>query len=148
MKTTVFALCALILICSAAYAAPDTHVASIKTVTGMTSITREGKVITVKGDEWLYKGDALKTSADGSVGIIFKDGTVLSLGPSSEVVIDEFLFSPAQDRLAIVTRLLKGTATYLSGIIGRLSPQSVRFETPVATVGIRGTRFLVKVDDE
>jgi hypothetical protein len=44
--------------------------------------------------------------------------------------------------------MLKGTAVYLSGIIGKLSPQSVRFETPNATIGIRGTKMLVKVDED
>jgi hypothetical protein len=43
--------------------------------------------------------------------------------------------------------MVQGTAVYISGIIAKLSPQSVRFETPNATIGIRGTRFLVKVDE-
>ena len=52
--------------------------------------------------------------------------------------------------MSIITRLLKGTSAYLSGIIGKLSPESVRFETPVASIGIRGTKFAVSVegDDE
>jgi hypothetical protein len=36
---------------------------------------------------------------------------------------------------------------YLSGLIGKLSPESARFETPVASIGIRGTRFAVKTDE-
>jgi hypothetical protein len=37
---------------------------------------------------------------------------------------------------------------YLSGIIAKLSPESVRFETPVGNVGIRGTKFAIKVDGD
>jgi len=42
---------------------------------------------------------------------------------------------------------LKGTAAYVSGVIVKLSPKAARFETPTATIGIRGTRFLVKVGE-
>jgi len=61
------------------------------------------------------------------------------------LAINEFQFSPAEGKLSIVTRLLKGTSAYVSGIIGKLSPKSVRFETPVANIGIRGTKFAVKI---
>jgi len=61
--------------------------------------------------------------------------------------VNEFAFSPGEGKMSIVTRLLKGSAVYLSGIIARLSPESVRFETPVANIGIRGTMFAVKVED-
>lgn len=96
----------------------------------------------------IYTGDTIKTGADGSVGVTFRDNTILSLGPNSVVVIQEFLFAPAQGKLSLVTRLIKGTAAYLFGVIAKLSPQSVRFETPVATVGFRGTKVLVKIDEE
>jgi hypothetical protein len=81
------------------------------------------------------------------LGVIFEDDTSLSIGPQSEIIISEFLFSPAEGKLSIVTRLLKGSAIYLTGLIGKLSPESVRFETPVANIGIRGTKFAVKIEE-
>jgi hypothetical protein len=129
-------------------AAPEGDVARVKTFTGTASIVRANKVIAVNRNEKLYQGDTLRTGKDGSLGIIFRDNTLLSLGPDSAVIIDEFLFSPAQGKLSIVTRMLKGTASYLSGIIAKLSPKSVRFLTPVANVGFRGTKFLVKIEEE
>jgi hypothetical protein len=80
--------------------------------------------------------------------VILKDDTSLSLGPNSVVVVDQFLFAPAEGKLSLVTRMVQGTAVYISGIIAKLSPQSVRLETPNATIGTRGTRFLVKVDED
>ncbi|KAF0157932.1 MAG: hypothetical protein FD159_1288 [Syntrophaceae bacterium] len=129
-------------------AAPDGDVARVKTFTGTASIVRANKVIPVNKDAKLYQGDALRTGKDGSLGIIFRDNTLLSLGPNSAVIIEEFLFSPAQGKLSIVTRMLKGTAAYLSGVIAKLSPKSVRFLTPVGNVGFRGTKFLVRIDGE
>jgi len=122
--------------------------ARVKTIAGTVTLARQGRAFLVNRDEKIYQGDHLKTGADGSLGITFKDNTTLSLGPNSSVIIQEFLFAPSQGKLSIVTRLLKGTAAYLSGIIAKLSPQSVRFETPVATVGFRGTKLLVSIEEE
>lgn len=133
---------------AAGKAEADGEVARVKTFAGKAAIARAEKEIPVNKDEKIYQGDTLKTGTDGSVGITFRDNTVLSMGPNSVVVIHEFLFAPAQGKLSIVTRLIKGTAAYLSGIIAKLSPQSVRFETPVATVGFRGTKILVSIEEE
>jgi hypothetical protein len=70
------------------------------------------------------------------------------LGPESVLVIDEFIFASRQEKFAIVLRMIKGTAAYLSGLISRLAPESAHFETPSASIGIRGTRFLVKVEEK
>ena len=130
--------------------ASDQPVANIKTLKGKASIIRNRNAFAVKIGSELYANDSLKTGADCSLSIVFKDDTLISLGPDSELAINEFHFFPAEGKLSIVTRLLKGTSAYVSGIIGKLSPQSVRFETPVANIGIRGTKFAVKIagDDE
>jgi hypothetical protein len=44
--------------------------------------------------------------------------------------------------------MVKGTFVYLSGVIGKLSPESIRLETPVGTIAIRGTRFAAKIAGE
>jgi len=127
--------------------ASDGSVGSVKTTKGAASIIRLNAAISAKIGERIFKADVLRTGTDGSLGVIFKDDSLLSLGPNSEIVIDEFLFAPAEGKLSIITRMLRGTAAYLSGMVGKLSPESVRFETPVASVGIRGTKLLVKVDE-
>ena len=103
------------------------------------------KEIAIHTGDRLYQNDIIRTGANSSVGIIFEDNTILSLGPKSEIVIDEYVFAPEKGKLSMFISMLKGTASYLSGIIGRQSPESVKFQTPDATIGIRGTQFLVKV---
>lgn len=120
---------------------------SIKKVHGEASIQRAETSLEARTGEKVLKNDLLKTGKASSLSMVFKDDTLLSLGPESEVAINEFLFSPAQGQLSIVTRMIKGTCAYISGIIGKLSPESVRFETPVANIGIRGTKFAVSVED-
>jgi hypothetical protein len=127
--------------------ASDVPVGSVNRLKGTASIVRKNQTIPARIGEKIYMMDALKTGRDGSLGVVFKDDTLLSIGPQSEIIISEFLFSPAEGKLSIVTRLLRGSAIYLTGIIGKLSPESVRFETPVANIGIRGTKFAVKIED-
>ncbi len=131
-----------------AKAVEESEVAMVKTFSGKVAITRLEKVITVKKDEKIYVGDTLQTGGDGTIGITFKDNSTLSLGHNSTVIIQSFLFSPAYGKLSMVNRLVKGTAAFISGVIAKLSPQSVHFETPVATVGFRGTTILVRIEDE
>jgi hypothetical protein len=78
---------------------------------------------------------------------IEEDDTFLSLGPGSDLVIDQFVYAPRQGKLSLVFRMLKGTAVYLSGLIAKLAPDSVYFVTPSASVGVRGTKFAVKVEE-
>lgn len=134
--------------CATLAAASDGSVGRVKTVKGSASIVRGEVSLPAVVNGEVFQGDTLRTGPDGSLGVILKDDTALSLGPNSVVVVDQFLFAPAEGKLSLVTRMLKGTAVYISGIIAKLSPQSVRFETPNATIGIRGTRFLVKVDED
>ncbi|MGA7829314.1 MAG: FecR domain-containing protein [Geobacteraceae bacterium] len=147
MRTILCFLVAAFLLAPYPAQASDTPVASIKMARGTSTIIRDkGPLQALKGSR-IFQGDILKTGSDGSMSIVFRDDTRLSLGPDSEIVVTEFLFSPAEGKLSFITKLLKGTAACVTGIIGKLSPQSVRFETPVANIGIRGTKFAVMTEN-
>lgn len=92
-------------------------------------------------------GDVLKTGPDGKMGVVFKDDTTISMGPETEIFLQDFLFKPAEGNLSFIAKMLKGTVSFISGQIAKLSPESVQFETPVATIGPRGTHFLVKAEN-
>ena len=119
----------------------------VRSSTGAATVNRGGQVLPAAVGTKLHEGDALGTGLDGSMGIIFRDNSTLSLGPDSSLVIRSFLFSPAEGKLGLWVRITRGTMAYLSGLIGKLASASARFETPVASIGIRGTRFAVKVDE-
>jgi hypothetical protein len=128
--------------------AVESPVGIIKICSGKGTIVRNGALLEAKSGVGLFQEDLIKTGSDGSLSVVFMDDTMVSLGPNSELSIKEFKFSPAEGKLSFITRLLKGTSAYVSGIIGKLSPQSVRFETPVANIGIRGTKFAVMLEDD
>ncbi len=146
MKTSVVIIISFTVLCLAQLAAADDIAGSIKSVKGKCAVIRNGARINGEAGLRLYKNDTLTTSDDGSMGVVFRDNSTLALGPGSTVVIDEFLFSPGEGQLGMVTKMLKGSAVFLSGEIAKLSPESMKVETPLATIGIRGTRFLVNVE--
>jgi len=124
-------------------AAPET-IGVVRSSGGAATITRGSQVLAADAGTKLLAGDTLNTGADGTLGVIFRDNSTLSLGPGSSLVVRSFLFSPAEGKLGMLARLSRGTMAYLSGLIGKLAPESVRFDTPTASIGIRGTCFAVK----
>ena len=122
-------------------------IGTVRNSAGEAAITREGRVFPASMGTKLFAGDTLSTGSDGSLGVILRDDSTLSLGPGSSFVIRKFLFSPAEEKFGLLVRITRGTMAYLSGLIGKLSPESVRFETPTASIGVRGTRFAVKTGE-
>jgi hypothetical protein len=128
-------------------AAEDATIGVIRNSAGTASVLRGDQVIPASVGLKLHTGDTLSTGQDGSLGLILRDNSSLSIGPESTIVIQDFLFSPADGRLGLIARLARGTMAYFSGLIGKLAPETVRFETPVASIGIRGTCFAVKAGE-
>jgi hypothetical protein len=116
----------------------------IKISTGQASIVREGKDVPAKAGDLVYQADVLKTGADGRLGVTLKDETQISLGPTSEVRLDRFVYAPAEGKLAMAMRVARGIVAYVSGRIAKLAPDAVRLETPAAIVGVRGTRLVIR----
>ncbi|HBX43226.1 MAG TPA: hypothetical protein DEH27_05300 [Deltaproteobacteria bacterium] len=126
-------------------AAAEQAIGVVKTSAGTATISRGGQILPAAVGTKLLAADTLATGADGSMGVILRDNSTLSIGPETNLIIQEFLFSPAEGKLGLLVRITRGTMAYISGLIGKSAPGSARFETPVATIGIRGTRFAVKV---
>lgn len=141
----ILAVVVILLSFPAAAELPDGAIGQVKTLVSGASVVRAGKSENAVLGAPVYEGDVVSTDSSGSVGITFLDGTVLSLGGDSEMTIDEFVFEPQDQKLSFAAKFLKGTATYLSGRIAKLAPDQVDLATPFTTIGIRGTRVLIKV---
>jgi hypothetical protein len=148
MKNTVTAallLSALCLLAASDPAAAGETIGVVRTASGAATVIRGETTLPAVPGLKLMVGDTLGTGRDGSLGVILRDDSSLSIGPESRLVLRSFLFAPLQGKFGLVARITRGTMAYLSGMIGRLAPEKARFETPSATIGIRGTRFAVKV---
>lgn len=118
----------------------------VKSVVGSASIVRDGESMAAAIGMEVFASDRLRTGSDGRLALTLKDDTRLSLGPDTEVSLEEFAFAPADGRLSMVLRMVKGALSYISGRIARLSPSSVRIETPSSVIAVRGTHVLVRVE--
>jgi len=140
-------LCAVIIaVATTSATAADDHVAIFKNVTGSMRVVRNDTTIDAAAGTTLQTSDRVISGVDSTAGIVFKDGTLVTVGPSSEIRIRDYAFEPKDSRFAFDLYLAKGQAIYASGKIGKLSPESVKVESPTATVGVRGTRFIIKAE--
>lgn len=121
-------------------------VAVVKSLAGEATITRGTEILRPELGLELTVGDAVHTSSQGSVGISFSDGTRVSVGPNSDFAVTDFAFAPEDKEFTFVVNMFKGTMVYASGKLGKVAPEAVSIRTPHSTVGIRGTKLLIKVD--
>jgi hypothetical protein len=117
----------------------------VKVVQGSVSVIR-GQTMPCQENMHILSKDVFRTGADGRVGLLFSDGTRVSLDPNSELNIEKFRFAPAQKEFEFVMKLVRGVAAYVSGKIAQLSPGSVQVETPVAVIGLRGTHVVISLE--
>lgn len=118
----------------------------VKTVTGDAWVSTAGQRVKAQPGSAILLGSELKTAARSTMGVTFKDNTVMSFGPDTELTVDEYLYAPAQGQLKLGTRLGKGSLNYVSGVIAKLKPDAVTIKTPSGIIGVRGTQFVARVE--
>jgi hypothetical protein len=94
----------------------------------------------------VYLGDVVQTGADGRVGINFTDGTSFNLSSNARMALNEFVYEPNGKSNSTLFNLTKGTFTFVAGNIAKTGDMKV--DTPVATMGIRGTTPHVEISDD
>lgn len=126
-----------------------------------TAVTRIGTVKRVTGEVWagdaarrrtLVSGDGLdvhdkiSSGPKGSASIMLRDGTVLSLGPSSTIDLANFEFDSTTQNGNFLLNLLQGSVRVVTGLIGKANPEKFKVSTPTSVVGVRGTDFIVETE--
>jgi hypothetical protein len=94
----------------------------------------------------VYQGDVVQTGADGRLGINFTDGTSFNLSSNARMALSEFVYDPNGTSNSTLFNLTKGTFTFVAGNIAKTGDMKV--DTPVATMGIRGTTPRVEISDD
>ena len=117
----------------------------IKVVSGSAFIVRQNELVPAQAGQVIFQADGLRTGADGRIGVTLKDDTRLSIGPSSEVRLERFVYAPADGAFGLVVKMVRGVTAYVSGRIAKLAPDAIRLETPAAIVGVRGTSLGILV---
>jgi len=112
----------------------------VKTVTG----SLEGTVSKLQLQDDIYHNELIETFEESAAELTFLDETTINLGPSASVVLDEFVYDPEPSNSSFVMTVGQGALRFTSGV---LPSNAYKINTPVATIGIRGTVIELMVDD-
>ena len=125
----------------------SSSVGEIGQIKGSGVLEREGKIV-IDGDVGVnVKSMDEAVTANGTMRIDFVDETRVELTEQSRLVIDEFVYDPANDIGSLSMKASLGTVRYASGQIAKKYKQNVKIRTPSATIGVRGTDFIMVVDE-
>lgn len=119
----------------------------VKSAKGTVHVERDGKRLPASVGMSIRQSDALVTGADGSVGVTFSDNSLLSTGPNSVLVVDRYSFDSTTHAGRFDAFLKKGTLAVVSGKMVKQSPDAMKVRTPAAIMGVRGTEFVVQVEE-
>ena len=121
---------------------------TVKAVTGTTSVEREGQVLPLRLGDKVFPGDKLVSGKDSRIAVTLRDDTLIAAGANSQLALKDFTFNASTQEGSLFVSVLRGVTAMVSGLVARANPRAMRVTTPTATVGIRGTEFIVEVDGE
>ncbi len=111
---------------------------------GTATAIRNGVSIILNQGDNVNKGDVVASGSDSTLGITFIDGTVFGLASNAKMVLNEMIYDPnGSDNKSLIS-LVQGTISFVAGATAKHGDMKV--DTPVATMGIRGTAVLVEID--
>ncbi|MDD3344370.1 MAG: FecR domain-containing protein [Sulfurospirillaceae bacterium] len=120
----------------------------VKTLQGNVTITHKDKtIVPLKQGDKVFEKDLIKTADRSTVGITFEDNTRISIGSNAEFFVDAYLFEPANKNVAFKSNLFKGSMGCVTGLISKIKPDAMEIKAKTATIGIRGTSFVVEVKE-
>ena len=127
--------------------AQSAFIGRVVSATGTMTIERPGTGAALAGDgAEVAQGDIIETIGETGARVRFRDNTELRLRPGTRMVVTNFNLNPANPaQEGFATQLFKGGLRAISGLIARRNPASVIYSTSTATVGIRGTDFVMRI---
>ncbi len=115
-------------------------------VRGTVQLARAGAVgRQIASAEPIFLDDGITSGSRSGMQIILMDESVFTIGPDSDLEIDEFVYDPGEGTGSIVANFAKGTMRFVTGKIAAGKPENMKIKLPVGTIGIRGTVGLIEV---
>jgi hypothetical protein len=132
-------------------------IGKVLTVTGTAHIEHAAAVLVqanapssdaapTKVGDLVYRGDVIQTGADGALGVAFADGSSFSVTRNARMEVNEFVYDPNGHSNSSLLSLTKGTFNFIAGNVAHTGDMKV--DTPVGTMGIRGTAPRVEILDD
>lgn len=125
---------------SAASVAAPLNIGVASAVRGAVKATAPGAAgRVVETGKPVYSHDKVTTGPEGKLQILLLDQTSFTIGANSELELDEFVFDPNTNVGKVSAKIAKGAFRFVTGKVARRDPAAMQVETPVGTIGIRGT---------
>lgn len=150
-------LLATVGVCAVAFSQPASElqpIGKILSAAGPVTVEHKGPVVVqanapaagdvqAKVGDLVYRGDVVRTGANGLVGLVFSDGTTFNISSNANMELNEFVYDPKGSANSTLISLKKGTFTFIAGAVAHTGDMKV--STPVGTMGIRGTAPHVEI---
>lgn len=121
------------------------NIGSVTELTGSAQIKRGKQVVAVTKGTVIEQNDTVETK-NGKLKIVFKDDTTVSVTEHSSLIIDDFVYDPKAGTGKLGLKAASGTVRYVSGAIAK-DPKNVNIKTPTAAIAVRGTDFVMSVNE-
>jgi hypothetical protein len=110
---------------------------------GNANVIRNGVSISLNIGDNVFKGDVVQSGSDSALGLSFIDGTAFGLSANARMVLNEMIYDPNGSSNSSLISLVQGTISFVAGETAKHG--NMKIDTPVATMGIRGTAVLVEI---
>ncbi|BAZ94850.1 uncharacterized protein FOKN1_2478 [Thiohalobacter thiocyanaticus] len=106
------------------------------------AISAAGEARDLRRRSPFYAGETLMTGTDATAQLRFSDGALVALRPDTEFRVDRYRYEAGGgEGDESISTLIKGGFRTITGAVGKQDPDSYRVDTPVATIGVRGTHY-------
>lgn len=138
MRRTLIALSAALVAIAAspAFAQNASRIGSAAAVRNQVTATASSGERRLAAGNPVFQNELIRTGVESVAQLLFADQTALSVGPRSEVRLDRFVYDPSRSTGDVGVSLTTGALRFVSG---SQDPRSYQVQTPVATIGVRGT---------
>ncbi|MBI1326913.1 MAG: hypothetical protein GC136_04640 [Alphaproteobacteria bacterium] len=115
-------------------------IGEVQEIKGAASVTRaDGSEEKLESGSPIYQGDIVHTDSDGAVNIAFVDESTFAVSKDADLKIDNFVYNAGTTDSKTEFSVLRGIFVYQSGEVGQADPDDVSINTPIGSIGIRGT---------
>ncbi len=117
---------------------PPEAIGKVEKVVGQVTLIHNGVSGPLHVGDPVYKTDIVQTGTNSSCGIAFPDGTALDLVNNTRMALNEYNFDPNSAANGALFSLVEGTFAFVAGQVAHTG-EGMKINTPIATMGIRGT---------
>jgi hypothetical protein len=125
-----------------------TAIGGVASARDATIITPDGRTLSADdlAKTGVNLGSHILTGPNGRLQVLLNDETVFTLGPNSDMTLDEFVYDPKTAAGKVTANISKGLFRFVTGKVARQTPDNLKVKLSVGFIGVRGTDFEVSVE--